>query len=98
MYYNDSLEEYYEMHKMIEVIFWSYYFLYIWRKVVNYISKCDLYYKIKSSRHKSYREMETALVLNWSWALIVINFIIKLLLSKKFLTKVIYNSILIIVD
>ena len=83
---------------MIEVIFWSYYFSHMWRKIADYINRCDLYHKIKLLRHKSYEEIKTALVLDQLWALVVINFIIKLSLSKKFLTKVIYDSILIIVD
>ena len=64
MYYNNSLREYHKIHKIIEAISWSYYFSHMWRKVVNYMSKCDLYHKIKLSRHKSYREMKTALILN----------------------------------
>ena len=62
------------------------------------MSKCNLCHKIKSSRHKSYREMKTALVLNWLWASVIINFIIKLSSLKKLLTKVAYNLILTIID
>ena len=98
MYYNNSLREYYRVHKMIEIIFWLYYFLHMQRKVINYINKCDLCYKIKLARHKSYREIRTSLILNWSWAFIVINFIVKLSLLKKLLTNILYNLILTIVD
>ena len=83
---------------MIKVIFWSYYFLHMWKKVQNYVNKCDLCHKIKLSRYKLYREIRTVLTSDWPWALVVIDFIIKLLLSKKLLTEVIYNLILIIVD
>ena len=62
------------------------------------MNKCDLCHKIKLSRHKSYEEMRTVLTLDWLWALVAINFVIKLPSSKKLLTEVIYNSILIIVD
>ena len=55
-------------------------------------------HKIKLFRHKSYEEIRTALTSDWLWASVVINFIIKLSLLKKLLTKVIYNSVLIIVD
>ena len=34
------------------------------RKIADYISKCNLYHKIKLSRHKSYEEMKTVLVSN----------------------------------
>ena len=98
IYYDNFLKEHYKTHKMIKVISQSYYFLYMWRKVVNYVSKYNLCHKIKSSRHKSYEKMKTALILNQLWALIVMNFIIKLSSSKKLLTKVIYDLILIIVD
>ena len=83
---------------MIEVIFWLYYFSYMQKKVQDYVNKCDLCYKIKSLRYKSYREMRTASTSDWLWASVIINFIVKLSLSKKPLTKVIYNSILIIVN
>ena len=83
---------------MIEAIFWSYYFSHMWKKVQDYVSKDDLCHKIKSLRHKSYREMRTVLTSDWLWASVVMNFIVKLSLSKKLLTKVIYNLILIIVD
>ena len=62
------------------------------------MNKCDLCHKIKSSRHKSYEEMRTVLTPDQLWASVVMNFIVKLSLSEKLLTEVIYNSILIIVD
>ena len=42
--------------------------------------------------------MRIVLALDWLWALVVMNFIIKLLLFKKLLTKVTYNLILTIVN
>ena len=68
------------------------------KKVQDYVNKCDLCHKIKLTRHRPYREMRTALTSSWPWVSIVINFIVKLLPSKKPLTEVIYNSILIIVN
>ena len=64
MYHNNSLEEYYKMYKMIKAISQLYYFLYMQRKIADYVSKCDLCHKIKLLRHKSYEEIKTALVLN----------------------------------
>ena len=98
MYHNKLLEEHYEIHKIIKAIFWSYYFSHMQEKVVRYISKCDLCHKIKSSKHKSYEEMRQILTSNQLWASVVMNFIVKLSLFKKFLTKVFYNSILTIVN
>ena len=83
---------------MIKMISQSYYFLHMRKKVSSYMNKCDICHKIKSSRHKPYEEKRTALTPAQLWALIVINFIIKLLSSKKLLTKVSYDAILIIVN
>ena len=83
---------------MIKVISQLYYFSHMWKKVQSYVNKCDLCYKINSSRYKSYEEMRTASTLYWSWASITINFIIKLSFLKKLLIKVIFNLILMIVN
>ena len=98
MYHNELLREHHEVHKTIKAIFWSYYFSHMRKKVQDYINKCDLCHKIKSARYKSYEEMRTALTSDWLWASLIMNFIVKLLLSKKLLTEVTYNSILIIVN
>ena len=98
MYHNKSLREHHEVHKIIKAISQSYYFLHMRKKVQDYVNKCDLYHKIKSSRHKSYREMRTASTLDWLWASVVMNFIVKLSLSKKLLTEVTYDLILTVVD
>ena len=64
MYHDNSLREYQEIHKMIEAIFWSYYFLHMWKKVQSHINKCDLCHRIKSARHKSYKEIRIVLTLD----------------------------------
>ena len=68
------------------------------KKIQDYVNKCDLCHKIKPARYKSYGEMRTTLTPNQLWALIVMNFIVKLSPSKKPLTEVTYDSILTIVD
>ena len=68
------------------------------KKIKEYMSKCNLCYKIKSSRHRSYEEMRQTSTLDWLWASIVMNFIVKLSLSKKLLTEVFYDLILTIVN
>ena len=98
IYHDKSLREHYEIHKMIEAISQLYYFLYMWKKVKKYMNKCDLCHKIKSSRYKSYKEMRQTLTSNQLWAFIVMNFIVKLSFSKKFLTKAFYDLILTIVN
>ena len=98
MYHDKLLRGHHRVHKTIEVISQLYYFLHMRKKIQDYINKCDLCHKIKSARHKSYEEIRTVSISDWFWASVVINFIVKLSLSKKLLTKVIYNSILIIVN
>ena len=83
---------------MIEAIFQSYYFSHMQEKVIKYMNKCNLCHKIKSSRHKPYEEMRQTSTLNWLWASVVMNFIVKLSLFKKLLTEVFYDSILTIVN
>ena len=98
MYYDEPLEEHYEIYKTIKAISQLYYFSHIWEKVARYMSKCDLCHKIKSSRHKPYEEIRQTSILNWLWASVVMDFIVKLSLFKKFLTEVFYDSILTIVN
>ena len=68
------------------------------KKLINYISKCDLCYKIKLSRYKSYKKIRRILILEQLWASIVMHFIVKLLLLKKLLTAVINDLIITIVN
>ena len=68
------------------------------KKVQSYVNKCDLCHKIKSARHRPYREMRTALTPSQPWASVVMNFIVKLSPLKEPLTEVTYDSILIIVN
>ena len=98
IYHDKLLRDHWGTHKTIEAIFWSYYFSHMRKKVQSYMNRCDLYYKTKFAKHRSYREMRTALTSSWLWASVVMNFIVKLSPSKKLLTKVIYDLILIIVN
>ena len=52
----------------------------------------------KLSRHAPYRELKNLDMLGHAWDLVSIDFIVKLLKSKELIIKVIYNSILVIVD
>ena len=61
MYHNKLLREYHEVHKIIEAIFWSYYFSHMRKKVQDYVNKYDLCHKIKSARHRSYKEIRVVL-------------------------------------
>ena len=67
-------------------------------KVKKYVNKYNLCHKIKLLRYKSYEEIRQTLTSDQSWAFVIINFIVKLSLLKKFLTEVFYNLILMIVN
>ena len=98
MYHDKLLRGHQRVHKTIEAISQSYYFSHMQKKVQDHVNKCNLCHKIKSWQYKSYREMRTALISDQLWASVIINFIVKLSLLKKLLTKVTYNLILTIVD
>ena len=70
----------------------------MWEKIKKYVNKCNLCHKIKLLRYESYEEMKQTLTSDWLWTSVAINFIVKLLFLKKFLTKVFYNLILMIVN
>ena len=57
MYHDEPLEEHHDIHKIIKAISQSYYFLHMQEKIKKYVNKCNLCHKIKSSRHRSYKEM-----------------------------------------
>ena len=98
MYHDKPLRDHWETHKTIKAIFWLYYFSHMRKKVQSYVNKCDLCHMIKSARHRPYREMRTVLTPSQPWASVVMNFTVKLSPSKKLLTEVIYDLILIIVN
>ena len=98
MYHDNSLEEHQGINKTIEVIIWSYYFLKIRKKIQDHIQSCNTCHKTKHSRHALYEEMRTANVLSWLWASVAMDFIVKLSALEESLTRVQYNSILIIVN
>ena len=64
MYYDKLLRGHWGVHKTIEAISQSYYFSHMQKKIQDYMNKYNLCYKIKPLRHKSYKEMRTALTSN----------------------------------
>ena len=52
----------------------------------------------KLSRHALYRELKSLDTLGRVWDLVSMDFIVKLLELEELMTKVVYNSILVIVD
>ena len=56
------------------------------------------YIRNKLAQHALYRELKNLDILGHVWDLVSIDFIVKLLKLKELIIKVIYNSILVIVD
>ena len=84
--------------KMIEWLTQTYYFPHLKKKVEEVIHKCDICWKSKVKWHKPYGMLKSSLTLAWPWLSITLDFVIKLSQSKKLLTKVIYDFILVITD
>ena len=61
-----------------------------------YIKTYNVCQRIKVSRHKFYKKLNSLFILEMFWKKIFMNFVIDLSSSKR--DKIIYNSILVIVD
>ena len=61
-----------------------------------YVKIYNVYQRIKIPRHKSYEKLNFLLILKVSWKQSFINFVIDLSSSKR--DKIVYNSILVIID
>jgi hypothetical protein len=75
-----------------------YYFLNIRKYVKDRIRKCDPYNRNKSARYKLYGLLKSLKTLKGAWKYVVLNFIVKLLLSVKLIIGVVFDSILVIID
>src|SRR5438270_10012437 len=67
-------------------------------EIENELKEYNLCQKTKAARHAPYGLLKSPAVLDGAWKSIVIDFIVKLPLSKDLLTKVKYNVILVITD
>ena len=68
------------------------------KAVQQYITNYNICQKLKHLRHKSYKEIKKLKTLKEAQKSIAADFIIKLPLFKNSTTKIIYNSVLIIID
>jgi hypothetical protein len=62
------------------------------------IRKCDLYNRNKAVRYKLYGLLKSLKALKGVWEYIALDFIIKLLSSVKPIIKVIFDSILVVIN
>ena len=69
------------------------------RKLVEeFVDKCDVCKQTKHERHQPYRKLRLQDLEGRPWALIVMDFVVKLTLSKDPTTGVRYNSIMVVTD
>jgi len=87
-----------EMDKTIEQITRNFYFLGLRKTVQKVVSQCNLCIRSKATRHTLYGHLQSLKVPKRPWQSISLDFITDLPELEEPLTKVKYNSILIIVD
>ena len=62
------------------------------------LQKCNTYWKAKHKKHQPYGLMKSPKTPTGAWISVVLDFIVKLPKSKEPITKVVYNSILVIIN
>ena len=68
------------------------------RKMIEFIRNCEQCAKNKPSRHKPYRQAQQIDLPEAPWETITMDFIVKLPKSTDLATKLVYDSILVVVD
>ena len=84
--------------KTLEKIQRNYHFDGMKHKVTEFIRNCEQCAKNKPSRHKPYRQAQQMDLPEALWETITMDFVVKLPKSTDSATKVVYNSILVVVD
>ena len=97
-HYNDLLQGYLEVTKTLEIITRTYARSKIRTEVENYIKGYVLCQQNKANRHKKYRQIQFAPILDTLQDEVTIDFIVKLLKLTHLVTKEKYDLILIVVD
>ena len=95
-HHDDSLARHFDADKISELLDRKYYWKSMIKNVKEYIDSCDICQRVKMKRHLSYNELRSLFRLTDSWKEITMNFITDLSSSKW--KKVVYDSILMIVD
>ena len=96
-YHDNFMQNYSGIFKITELFSQNYYFPEI-KKIEYYISKYSNYQYNKYNIYIPYRYIQFAKIIKYFWQEITINFIIKLLKSENYITGVLYNSILIVIN
>lgn len=97
-YHNPLTQRHQEIKRTTEIILKIFYFLYIQKKVEEYIQNYNKYNKNKTSYHKLYKKMQNIEILNKIWKSITIDFIQGLPQFKELITEAVYTDIIIVVN
>ena len=84
--------------KTLEQISQTYYFPHMQRFIEDALQKCNICRKAKHKKHQLYKLMKSLKMPAGAWTSVALDFIVKLSKSKEPITKVVYNSILVITD
>ncbi len=95
-HHDDSLARHFDADKISELLDCKYYWKSMIKNIKEYIDTCDICQRVKMKRHLSYDELRSLFQLTDSWKEIIMNFITDLSSDKW--KKVMYDSILVIVD
>ena len=95
-HHNDLLSKHFEIQKILNLIQKKYYWAVCAKQIKTYVKTYNVCQRIKISRHKSYKKLNSLFISEVSWKKFFMNFVIDLSSSKR--DKVIYDSILVIVD
>jgi len=95
-HHDDSLARHFDTDKISELLDRKYYWKSMIKNVKEYIDTCDICQRVKMKRYLSYDELKSLSRLTDLWKEITMNFITDLSSSKW--KKIVYDSILVIVD
>jgi len=95
-HHDDLLARHFDADKISELLNHKYYWKNMIKDVKEYIDTCDICQRMKMKHHLSYDELRSLFQLTDSWKEITMNFITDLSFNKW--KKVVYDSILVIVD
>ena len=65
--HNNSLIDHFEVKKTLKLIQRKYYWIIYEKQIKQYVKFCDIYQRMKASRHRSYDELKFLSVLTKSW-------------------------------
>ena len=90
------MSEHFETQKTLNLIQKKYHWIVCAKQIKTYVKTYNVCQRIKVSRHKFYEKLSSLLIFKVLWKKIFMNFVIDLSSSKR--DKIVYNSILMIVD